>query len=140
MKRIRLAPVFAAAVVFLSLSATASLPQNSQALVQELMRKAKAGSNESGFCARARWRVEASYADVGSFYDDAVVGTTKTFEDRFSGPVPYCGLIRIDEITNEGGSRCIRMQMWWCRIKFACHHAVHKGCRDEKGSYAWSTP
>jgi hypothetical protein len=121
----------------LALSAPDARAQGDDPLIAEVMRKGAAGENENGFCRRAPWPVETSTTDTGAFYQNAVPGTAKTFKDNYSGPIPYCAYILVENVTNEGDRRCIYTQMWWCHFGRQCHHRSYRGCRGATGPYVW---
>jgi hypothetical protein len=97
-------------------------------LISELMRKADRREYEGGFCARTSWFMERGQNDTVGFYENARVGTSKVFQDSFSGKNDYCAYLRVDDIFYEGPRRCLRAQMWYCEYRLACARRTFKGC------------
>ncbi len=109
-------------------------------LIDEIIRKADRAEREGGFCARTNWQMELSGRDVGAFYHNAEVGTSKVFQDTFSGQNTYCAYLRVDDIFFEQNRRCLRVQMWWCETNLQCGRKSYKGCwpgRTTGGTLTW---
>ena len=124
-----------AVLALTALAAPAALGQD--ALIAEVMRKGVAQEAEAGFCARTGWPLETSTADTGYFYSNAAPGAWKTFQDSYSGPVPYCAYILIEDVSMATGRRCISAHMWWCQMGRACHNRVYRGCAGNNGAIQW---
>ena len=111
--------------------------QSADGYIAEVMRKGLAREPENGFCNMVPWPVERSTADTGRFYSHASPGASKTFKDTYSGPNPYCAYILVDDVRNEGSSRCVYAQMWWCHFGQNCHHRRYRGCEGADGVLRW---
>ena len=130
--------ISAVALVLSAVAAAPALAQGADPLVNEVIRKGKEGEAENGFCATTPWRTERSTADTGNFYEQAQTGTAKAFKDTYSGSVPYCAYILIDNVTDPGnGGRCVHASMWWCHFGQQCHFRAYRGCRAATGPYRW---
>lgn len=129
---------FGRGLVFaLVLASSQAAAQGGDASINEVMRKGKEGEAENGFCGTTGWRIERSTADTGRFYSNASRGTAKAFQDTYSGTDPYCGYILVDNITKEGGRRCVHSQMWWCHFGKQCHYRRYRGCEGADGVLRW---
>ena len=123
-----------AAVLALS-APLGALAQSGQVLINQVMLKAQQGEAEAGFCASTGWRVEtpATLAANTRFYDVARVGSAKTFVDTAGS---YCAYLRVEEIYSDAGRRCVRVQMWSCKIGGSCASGTAQGCRGDQ-MYDW---
>jgi hypothetical protein len=111
--------------------------QGDDPLIAEVMRKGVSNEPENGFCARTGWPLETSTSDTGNFYGTASPGASKSFQDNYSGPVPYCAYILVEDVSFATGRRCVRAQMWWCQMGRACHNRIYRGCQGPSGGIQW---
>ena len=137
MKQHRLARLITTAAAALALAVLAAPPALGQgeAAIKQVMKKALANERERGFCARTGWPVERSLADTGRFYSTAVPGTAKAFRDTYGGRAPVCGYVRVENVYQDRGRKCIRARMWSCTVGRTCQHRLYQGCwRDSRGT------
>jgi hypothetical protein len=137
-RALRNSVLFTLALASPGLTAPPVFAQAGDPYIAEVIRKGTAREAENGFCDTAPWPVERSAADTGNFYEQSAPGAWKTFKDTYSGSIPYCAYILINNVTHpRNGGRCVRAQMWWCLYGQQCHFRRYRGCRAATGSYRW---
>ena len=102
----------------LLLSALPVCAQTQPPNVQEIIRKAKAGENESGFCATTGWwAIPVGEGERNRFfnqyYNRADVDSLLTSRKLYSPP-PSCHVAIVTRIMTIQGRRCVREALYIC--------------------------
>ena len=109
-------------------SASAQKPE----LIADLIRKAEAGQQESGFCAGTGWPKGDDIADFTAFLNAAAVGTAKS-NTFANGNCQFDSVIRVHE---ESGGKCVTLRTWICVRGGKCGRGSTVECLDRAGGFA----
>ena len=129
---VRSAATSALAGAMLLLCAGSSASAYKPELIADLIRKAEAGQQESGFCAGTGWPKGDDVAAFTAFLSSAAVGAAKS-NTFANGNCQFDSVIRVHE---EGGGKCVTLRTWICVRGGKCGRGSTVECLDRAGAFA----
>jgi hypothetical protein len=130
MDRLACLAVFIAAYFYGGFSLLAQGQEDS--MIRELVRKANAREQESGFCARTGWPSGESRDGFTEFLRGAALNSWKvnTFRNK-----TVCNLDRVTKVHQENGGKCVTYDGWVCDKDKGCSVYKTVDCLDRNGKF-----